>query len=157
MKVFIGPYVDHPEVRQEDVTIDKWDTWNLDHTLSLIIVPCLIQLKETTNGAPLVSDADVPEHLRSTAAPPKENVWDVDDNHFKRWDWVLDEMIWAFSEHATGDDDSKFYDHSKVDESADFNTQISQIKHDSEAHMRHDERKRRAFMLFGKYYQNLWD
>jgi hypothetical protein len=48
------------------------------------------------HGAPFVDDEDVPDHLKSTAAPAKENEWDTDANHFARWDWVLDEMIFAF-------------------------------------------------------------
>ena len=58
----------------------------------------LKQLKKDKHGAPLVDDEDVPEELRSTSAPPKENEYDIDDNHFKRWDWVMDEMIWSFEQ-----------------------------------------------------------
>lgn len=32
----------------------------------------------------------------STSAPPKKNEWDTDENHFKRWDWIMVEMIFAF-------------------------------------------------------------
>ena len=64
--------------------------------------------------APLVDDEDVPEELRSTAAPAKENDWDVDENHFKRWDWVLDEMIWAFEQALNYDDDAHFFDWKKI-------------------------------------------
>jgi hypothetical protein len=84
----------HPRVKY--VKIDRWDTWSMDHTLADIVLPMLRQLKDTKHGAPFVEDKDVPEHLRSTAAPAKANEWDTDDNHFVRWDWVLDEMIFAF-------------------------------------------------------------
>jgi hypothetical protein len=42
----------------------------------------------------------VPEglDLRKSEAPPVANAWDTDANHFKRWDWVLDEMIWCFEQ-----------------------------------------------------------
>ena len=53
----------------------------MDHTLAMIIVPMLKQLKETKHGAPFVDDEDVPEELKSTSAPAKENDWDTDDNH----------------------------------------------------------------------------
>jgi hypothetical protein len=33
--------------RKVEVRIDKYDTWNMDKTLSLIIIPMLIQLKKT--------------------------------------------------------------------------------------------------------------
>ena len=86
------------------VKIDKYDTWSMDHTLSHIILPMLKQLKETKHGSPFVADEDVPEGLglRSTEAPPKENDYDIDANHHKRWDWVMDEMIFAF-EHTISD------------------------------------------------------
>ena len=41
------------------VKIDKYDTWSMDHTLSLIIVPMLKQLKATQHGSPNVDDEDL--------------------------------------------------------------------------------------------------
>lgn len=99
-KTFIYRFLLWVEKRKErkiKIRIDPWDTWSMDHTLSLIILPMLKQLKETKHGGPFVDDEDVPEHLRSTAAPPKKDEYDVDDNHFKRWDYVLDEMIFSFT------------------------------------------------------------
>jgi len=84
----------HPEIKY--VKIDRWDTWSMDHTLADIILPMLKQLQAIKHGGPFVADEDVPDELKSTSAPPKENEWDTDDNHFKRWDWILDEMIFAF-------------------------------------------------------------
>jgi hypothetical protein len=48
------------------VHIDRWDTWSMDHTLALIILPMLVQLKESKHGAPHVDNADVPKELRAT-------------------------------------------------------------------------------------------
>jgi len=90
----------HPPINY--VKIDRYDTWSMDHTLCHIVLPMLKQLQATKHGSPLVDDEDVPDHLKSTAAPPKENEWDTDGNHFLRWDWVLDEMIFAF-EHKIDD------------------------------------------------------
>ena len=93
MKVSIGRHPKDPNKEQKvNVRIDKWDTWNMDVTLAHIIVPMLKQLKATKHGAPLVELEDVPEHLRSE----KTNEYGVDDTHFERWDWVMDEMIFAF-------------------------------------------------------------
>ena len=156
MKVFIGPYQDDGSSRQEDVFLDEWDSFNADHTIALIAAPLLQQLKLTKHGSGMVDDEDVPEELRSTSAPPKENEWDTDDNLHKRWDWVLDEMIWALTEHANGNGDSKFYDHSEVDEEADLMVQVAQIKCDREGLEAYEARKQRGFELFGKYFQNLW-
>ena len=67
----------HPKI--DYVKIDKWDTWGMDSSLSIIILPMLKQLQATKHGAPSVDDEDVPEGLglRSTEAPPKENEWDI--------------------------------------------------------------------------------
>jgi hypothetical protein len=157
MKVSIGRYPKGDTPRRVKITIDPYDTWSMDHTLALIIVPMLKQLKATTHGAPFVDDEYVPEHLCSTAAPPTENEWDVDDNHFKRWDYVLDEMIWAMEQIANDDSESKFYDYSEVDEEADLMEQIAQMKCDREGLQKHYDRIANGTKLFGIFFQNLWD
>jgi hypothetical protein len=157
MKVNIGDYPENDNPRQIEITIDEYDTWGMDHTLALLIVPMLKQLKATKHGAPCVDDEYVPEHLRSTAAPPTENEWDVDDNHFKRWDYVLDEMIWAMEQIVDHDNEGLFFDHSEVDEEADLMEQIAQIKCDHEGLQKHHDRIANGTKLFGIFFQNLWD
>lgn len=95
--------------RIQYVKIDNYDTWSMDATLTPIVLPMLKQLRDSKHGAPFTEDADVPEHLRSTAAPSKENEWDTDENHFKRWDWIMDEMIWTFEQLNDEDNDEQFY------------------------------------------------
>jgi hypothetical protein len=106
----------------------------MDHTLADIILPMLKKLQETKHGAPDVDDEDVPEELKSTSSPPKENVWEVDPNHFKRWDWVMDEMIWSF-EYKLKDTDLD----------------------DMDIWAANGVRAQNGFRLFGKYFQSLWD
>lgn len=141
------------------VKVDNWDTWSMDYTLSPIIAPMLKQLKATKHGAPIVDDEDVPEgmNLRSTEAPPKEEEWDIDNNHFKRYDWVLDEMIWTFETLSDINNESKFYEDVNVDESAPLEEQIQQIEIDREGLDAHNKRIQNGLRLFGKYYRTLWD
>jgi hypothetical protein len=161
-------WVEKHKHRKVKIRIDKYDTWSMDHTLAMITLPMLKQLKETTHGAPNVDDEDVPEHLRSTAAPVKENDYDIDDNHFKRWDWVLDEMIQAFECKLDEDWSEKYwtgtsriewresereYDGKKCMQML----EMGDRKCDWDAYRAHEERNRNGFMLFGKYYQALWD
>lgn len=154
----------HPKI--DYVKIDKWDTWSMDRTLSPIILPMLKQLKETKHGAPFVDDKDVPKHLRSTAAGPKENEWDTDDNHFRRWDWVLDEMIWAFEQLCDEDNDAQF--HTGVSDR--YFTEPDETglrewkkgpndtsKFDKKGWTKHHKRIQNGTSLFGKYYCSLWD
>lgn len=143
------------------IHIDNYDVWSMDDTLSLIVVPMLKKLKECKHGAPNVDDEDVPARLRSTtksAQRVKKNPWDSDGNHFKRWDWVMDEMIWAHEQLINDDGDSKFYDHSKADNpNDDLTTQIKKIKVDRKGLVAHHERIQNGLRLFGKYYRALWD
>ena len=157
------------------VKIDRWDTWSMDHTLSYIILPMLKQLKDTKHGAPYVDDEDVPEELKSTSAPPKENEWDTDDNHFKRWDYVLDEMIFAFEhkvddswqdEFSSGNFDTKWVpvdkDGNEVPKGEHKFYQMADgpnhtYKCDYDGIKKVEERMNNGFRLFGKYYQGLWD
>ena len=146
----------HPKINY--VKIDRWDTWSMDYTLSFIVVPMLKQLKETKHGAPFVDDEDVPEELKSTSAPPKENDYDTDENHFKRWDWALNEMIWAFEQNLDNNSEEKFFDHAEWDEKEkDFGKNLHKIKIDQVGLKAHQDRKANGFRLFGKYYQGLWD
>ena len=146
----------HPKINY--VKIDRWDTWSMDYSLSFIVVPMLKQLKVTKHGAPFVDDEDVPEELKSTSAPPKENDWDTDENHFKRWDWALNEMIWAFEQNLDSNSEEKFFDHAEWDEKEkDFGKNLHKIKIDQPGLKAHQDRKANGFCLFGKYYQGLWD
>ena len=146
----------HPKINY--VKIDRWDTWSMDYSLSFIVVPMLKQLKETKHGAPFVDDEDVPEELKSTSAPPKENDYDTDENHFKRWDWALNEMIWSFEQNLDTNSEEKFFDHAEWDEKEkDFGKNLHKIKIDQVGLKAHQDRKANGFRLFGKYYQGLWD
>ena len=163
----------HPRV--EYVKIDRWDTWSMDSTLAPIVLPMLRQLKATKHGAPNVNDEDVPEHLRSTAAPPKEDEYDTDGNHFLRWDWVLAEMIFAFEMKCRNDWESEFHsgeiDIRQVPVDAEGN-EVAKGEHryyqmkrgpadthvyDAEGAKLVQDRISNGFRLFGKYYEALWD
>jgi len=156
MKVYIGSYPNHrfyhnwlynwfgysPKQRTS-IKIHKYDTWSMDHTLAPIILPMLVQLRATKHGAPMVDMKDVPKELRATKkqldAYGKNG--DVDPKHFERWDWILDEMIWAFEQKCRDDWMEDYY----------YN------KWDQEGVKAHQDRMSNGFRLFGKYYENLWD
>jgi hypothetical protein len=154
-------FLDFIHPRFNYVKIDRWDTWSMDHSLAHIIHPMLVQLNKTKQGAPYTDDEDVPDEIKSTNAEPKENEWDTDSNHFKRWDYILNEMIWSFEQELKDDDESQFFDHSECgDEKFPWNKDgqyISKLKLDKEGLEAHQKRKANGFRLFGRYYQNLWD
>lgn len=159
-------YINHKRERKIKIVIDRWDTWSADHTLALIILPVLKQLHKEKHGAPAVSDEDVPEHLRSTSAPKKEDEHDIDANHFKRWDYVMNEMIWAFEQILDDDWAEQFYTGvSDVNFIRDIETNTYTMVHgknhtrrfDKEGYMKYDQRINNGLILFGKYFRGLWD
>ena len=148
------------------IKIDPWDTWSMDSTLSPIILPMLKQLKATKHGAPYIYDEDVPLKLRAnrdarykgTVDPDLHKMNDeVDKKFFKRFDYILDEMIWTFEQLSDWDNDSKFYDHSKSKKIKDINKSVRAIKIDRDGLRKHNERIDNGLRLFAKYYRTLWD
>jgi hypothetical protein len=114
-----------------NVLVEPHDVWSLDWTLAQIIHPALMMLKQQKNGAPWVDPMDVPEELRPTPEELANYEEDArtDELWFDRFDYILDEMIWAFD----------------------------QIKQDLNIHSKSDAaRINNALRLFGKYYQSLW-
>jgi len=140
------------------VRIDKWDTWSMDHTLAPIILPMLVQLKETKHGAPMVDMEDVPKELRATKAQQNKYAkgGDVDPKHFERWDWIMGEMIWAFEQKNRDHWEEDYY--GPYIESEDKRELFGRFEWtDDEGRKKHQERMSNGFRLFGKYYENLWD
>jgi len=161
-------WVESKRKRKIQVHIDRWDTWSMDDTLAHIILPMLKQLKATKHGAPQVDIDDVPAHLKPTKKALKayEKDGTTDEQFFDRWDWVLDEMIFAF-ETKVGD--------GRWEEQFESGTSDIQWKklengnsemirgpndtkeYDWEGRKKYQERISNGFRLFGKYYENLWD
>ena len=157
------------------VRLDKYDTWSMDSTLGYIILPMLKQLQATKHGAPNTEDSDVPEHLRSDKADKKENDWDTDSNHFLRWDYILDEMIWAFEQQNsnwedqfhTGVRDSNMVEVQSdcIDPDTGKKESLWEFKEgpnnthvfDQIGYYAWAARMKNGYRLFGMYYQNLWD
>jgi len=140
------------------VKLDPWDTWSMDNTLAHIIHPMLLQLKETKHGAPVVDNEDVPKELRVTKAQLNKynKLGEPDPKFFDRWDYVLDEMIWAFENHLNDDTDNEFYSETDNPELKGTFGEFA-LKVDEEGLRKFNERKANGFRLFGKYYLSLWD
>lgn len=149
------------------VRIDPYDTWSMGHSLAHIVIPLLKQLKATKQGSPWVDDQDVPDHLKTTAAPPltaeEKSTGNVDANHFLRWDWVIDEMLFAFESLIDENVEDKFSytSDTKIQFKVLENGMREMIanpnpSYDREARKAHMARVQKGFELFGKYYQSLW-
>jgi len=137
------------------VKIDYWDTWNMDDTLRHIIGPMLVQLQATKQGSGFVDDEDVPAHLRSTACPKPANEWDTDDNFHKRYDWMLSELVWAFTTDHTAAEGE--FITLKPREPGTKPNLFNDYTIDEAGLREYQARVQNAYRLFGKYYQTLWD
>ena len=159
MKVYIGPYKDD-EAQKIEVAIHNYDTWSMDDTLAPIILPMLKQLKETKHSAPTVEFKDVPEEFIPPDVEAAKKLYmkngETDENYFKRWDYVLDEMIWAFEQKCRDDWHDDYYgDYIEDEKSGPLGGRFEWINHDGMK--KHQKRMSNGFRLFGKYYENLWD
>lgn len=177
MKIKIGKF---PKVggQKIDIKIDAWDTWNMDSTLARIVYPMLIQLKEAKHGVPSefveVGGEEFLDQLSFDFY--KETHDDAWKEGAKRWDEVLDKMIWSFEQLAYKDYDSQYhhgdasYDWVKTDRlypnpiNGKMEPTFQMIDknpnehwYDFVGHQKHEERIQEGLDLFGKYYRNLWD
>lgn len=146
--------------RNIKVKIHNYDVWGMDHTLSLIIHPMLLRLKDCKHGSPVVDDADVPEEIRSTNAAPKENDWDTDDHFHTRWNWVMDELIWTFEQLKDDTWEDQYHiDNGEMnfDECEGHMVWKREPVIDWEGRKKHQARIDNGLKLFGKYFQALWD
>lgn len=146
--------------RKIKVIVDDYDVWGADSTLAYIIVPVLKKLKTKAQGAPYVANEDVPANLHG----PADVGYDIDDKHFDRWDYVLNEMIWAFEQINYEDRENQFYS-GDIDftftKQKDGNSLMEYgpnhtHKVDRIAQKEYEARIANGIRLFGKYYQNLW-
>jgi len=168
----------HPRIKY--VKIDYWDTWSMDSTLAPIILPMLKQLRDTKHGSPMVDMEDVPEYMRTTTTEDwdSQRVFDFYNEDepegydvHKRWDWVLNEMIFAF-EHLVDDEwENEFSSgennmiHVPCEWDENGKPKLYTTEHgpnhtykcDYDGLFKVHERMGNGFRLFGKYFRHLWD
>ena len=177
MKIKIGKFP-KKGCQKIDISIDDWDTWNMDSTLATIIYPMLLQLKATKHGIPgefvQVGGEDyVDQSCFEFYKETHDEAW---TEGAKRWDDVLDKMIWTFQQIAYKDYDKQYhhgdpkYDWKKTDQlypnpiSGKMEATYQMIDknpdehwYDHVGHHMHEERIQEGLELFGKYYRSLWD
>ena len=171
----------HPRINY--VKIDKYDTWSMDHTLADIILPMLKQLRDTKHGSPLVDLEDLPEELRMVgyedwssqlrfdfgdSEQHEKESWEI--TH-RRWEWVLNEMIFAFEHYVDDTWEEAFRSgehdmiHVPCEWYEDGKPKLYKIEKgpndtyvcDYEGMNKVYKRMENGFHLFGKYYRGLWD
>jgi len=173
-KIIINPlwnswWINMPTAK---VKVDYFDIWNCDLTLAPIILAVLKKYRSSENkGAPFVDNEDVPEELYP---PVDSKPFEADDNWHKRWDYVVNEVIWAFEQlvddswedqYHTGEldfvttpvsidgeeceeEDAQFY---RLDKGPKDTHEF-----DSDGYNAHSCRIANGLQLFGKYYRGFW-
>lgn len=178
MKANIGKFPKTGK-RRIDIKIDNFDTWSFDHTISLIVLPALIQLKETMHGIPndFNYDDSADYHTQHVFDFMKEDADKVFDMGCEKWRETLDKMIWSFLQIGLEDDYDSKYHHGLMDiswEKTD-NTYLNPVTGKSEpaysavdknpggywydviGHRLHEQRIQEGLDLFAKYFRSLWD
>lgn len=173
-------WVHSKQKRIHYVKIDDYDCWNIDSTLAPIILPMLKKLRSNRMGSAYVDLDDVPEELRVISYQDYDSQLTFDFYHEdkveydlveKRWNYVLDEMIFAFEhkiddsweeEFRSGEFDTymepcEFYENGKPKLYKMMHGPDHTYECDYEGMQKVHDRIQNGFRLFGKYYQNLWD
>ena len=176
MFVDIGPYEDRVDdvgqsiERRINIRIDNYDTWAMDHTLAMIILPMLKQLKATKHGSP----GDMPEFSQVSYhssqycfdfyAEGDDAAWDA--GH-KRYEEILDKIIWSFEQILDDHWGDQYWSEKPEfdfdDYPEDEGKEVTPVrwkkegKCDYEGLTKHQQRINEGLELFGKYYQSLWD
>jgi hypothetical protein len=172
MKVNIGKYPKHTG-RKFDIKIEKFDTWSLDSTLALIILPALIQLKQAKKGVPSIFINRYPhDHTYNQCEFEFMDEYNDDDLTIpeKKWNDVLDKMIWSFQQLCNDDIDRKYHHgiakHKLipgVDPTTNDKTyQVVDLNpndhfYDDVGYTLHEERINQGLELFGKHLRDLWE
>jgi hypothetical protein len=152
-------WVNEKKKRKIEIRIDRYDTWGMDHTLSLLVVPMLKQLKESKHGYPLADVEDAP-HIGEGDRDPNDGSDSLAD---ARWNWILDEMIWAHEQIIDEESDKNYrdpYEPGETPEDYAFMSLKESLeigKFNKEKFDVYETRMKNGLRLFGKYYRSLWD
>lgn len=163
-------WIESKRSRSVQVHIDSYDTWNMDSTLAIIILPMLKQLQATKHGAPMSMDgfqqiSDSAQFCFDFYAEGDELAYEQGQ---AQWTSIMDEMVWTFEQLQPDYDweDQYWIVHPEMDltdhpeDAGKTSTPLRwKVKGecDWEARRLHGERIERGLELFGRYYINLWD
>jgi hypothetical protein len=161
-----------------DIRIDRWDTYSMDNTLAHIILPMLLQLRDTKHGVPHeFADVGGEDHGQQDSFDfYKETHNESFDAGAKRWEECLDKMIWSFQQLAEGNYGDQYHHgeidvkweptgktiHNPISGKVEETFQMLDLNpeghwYDIDGELLHDELIQEGLELFGKYYRHLWD
>jgi hypothetical protein len=163
-----------------NIRIDDWDTFSLDHTLALVILPALKKFKETGRGSIWIDDIDVPDDIKSIASKPYDSsIGELDEFYEARSNYIIDAMIYSFEKIVDDSWQNEFYsyendtiggfdyiavdyDGNKVDEDTYEGKVLYELKNDNRMKIDNvgieavEDKIDFGLLMFGKYYRGLW-
>lgn len=130
--------------RKVKIKIDAYDIWNMDGTLSIIILPMLKMLRDDKHGSPgdmigFNQTSNSPQYCFDFYEEGDSFAWE--EGH-KQWSEIVDKMIWSFEQN-----------HPDYDWEDQYHTDAG---YDVDGARLHAEKIQEGIDLFGKYYRNLW-
>lgn len=142
-------YITKGFTRKVKITVDDYDTWSADHTLAMIIVPILQNMR------------DNPYSIMNVAPEDADNL--PYEEATKR---VYDKMIWAFQQ-IIEPEDSQFFPNSdnqkleKVEGQSYYelvpkDPSKPKASFDREGYEAYNQQIQEGLNLFAKYYRGLW-
>lgn len=156
--------------RKVKIRIDEYDSWSADHTLALIILPVLKQLKETKHGSSgkieefaMTSEAGS-QYCFDFYAEDDDKAWEA--GH-KKWDETLDKMIWSFEQILDDNWEDQYWTQKPIIDLNDYPEDADSVCKplrwkqpgicDWDGMQKHQMKIAEGLELFGKHYRDLWD
>lgn len=142
MRVEIGDFAqDDESERIINVQVDEWDTWNMDQTIALMVLPLIKKYKEEMESRGMCFPGSLYSQVRESYNPDQNEILSeeeleelVRDTCGNLWNEYVEAMIFSFEEAIegyTGTFDTKEY-------------------------QKYQQKIQDGFELFGKYFTSLW-
>lgn len=163
-------WVESKRSRTTWIKIDQYDTWSMDSTLAMLILPMLRQLRDTKHGSP----CDMPAFSQTSNSAQlcfqfyEDDDLLADEAGHQQWKDKLNEMIWAFEQLQPDCDweDQYWLVRPEIDLTPQEG-EADQVCHpirwkvegkcDWDGRAQHAARIQRGLELFGKHFHDLWD
>ena len=138
------------------VHVDEHDVWSADVTIAHMALPLLEKLRDEKHGYPLIDPKEI-EGLPRELKPKKKDLEEYsksgmpDPKAEDRWNWVLNEMIFAMQCITDDSWEDEFFAPS------DPNDMMTMRCIDKEGYDNTHKRINRGLKFFGIWFRSLWD
>jgi len=138
------------------VHVENHDIWSADATIAHMVLPLLEKLRDEKHGYPLIDPKEI-EGLPKELKPKKKEAEEYskkglpDPKAEARWNWVLNEMIFAMECIIDNSWEDEFFGRDDPDD------MLSVKMIDKEGYDNTHKRIDRGLRFFGLWFRALWD